>query len=1669
MKKLLFTLIIALLAATGAWAQTTFTAENLKYTVTDAEAKTVELTGYETAPEGALTIPATVTNEGTKYSVTSIGERAFYNCKAITAVTIPSSVTGIGDWAFRTCVALTSITIPASVTSIGDWAFRECEALTSITIPASVTSIGSSAFEYCNALIAINVDEANEAYCSDGGILFNKDKTKLIRYPIARPETAYTVPASVTEIDTSAFNACKKLVQITLPDGLTKIPFFGFGGCIALTEINIPESVTAIGESAFRSCSLKEITIPDGVTEIPYHAFGYCYALERVTLGKGITSLGREAFGKSRAIRELTVLAVNPPALYKNSFSEVFSSDIINIPVYVTKESLAAYKAADGWKEFTNLKAIGSEFTADNLKYEITDKAAKTVTLTGYVTKPEGALTIPATVTNEGTEYSVTSIGSGAFISCSSLTAVTISDGVTSIGKGAFKMCNGITSVTIPVSVTSIGESAFGNCQALTAVTIPDGVTQIGDYAFNRCSALTAINVAESNSDYCSDGGVLFNKDKTTLIQYPIGKPETSYIIPEGVTSVGGYAFAECKALTAVTIPVSVTSIGINAFFNCKALTAVTIPDGVTNIGSNAFYGCENAFTSVSIPDGVTEIASYTFAYCYSLKRVTIGKGVTRLGVYAFGFNYEYDEVTVNAVVPPALYENSFSKVFGRSKVVYVPAESLAAYRAADGWKEFTNLKAIGSEFTAGNLKYEITDKAAKTVTLTGYVTKPTGALTIPATVTNEGTEYSVTSIGKKAFYQCNGITEMTVAATVPPTVGTDAFYQVSKTIPVYVPAESLAAYRAADGWKEFTNLKAIGSEFTADNLKYEVTDFTAKTVTLTGYVTKPTDILDIPATVTYEGKSFNVTAIKESAFSNCSKITLLTIPNTVKTIGHHAFSFCSGILELTIPDSVTKIGNYAFSYCDGIKQLTIGNGVTDIEFDAFYRCDQLQQVTIGNNVATIGDEAFSSCKQLKQISIPESVTDIGAGAFGNCPALTAITVAEGNTAYCSDGGILFSKDKTTLVQYPAGKPETSYTIPAGVTAVQGGAFSGTALTSVTIPESVTVIGCNAFYLCTALTAATVPDGVTSIENGTFSYCSALTKVTLGNGVTNIGSSAFLGCTALSELTVAATEPPVVAANAFENVSRDITVNVPAESLDAYKAASVWSEFTNLQPWGQTTFTVDNLTYRVTDETAKTAQLTGYATAPAGALDIPDSVTHESITYSVKSIGNKALAGCTLLTEVTIPDGVTTMGNEAFSGCTALTKVTFGSSLTTMGNAIFSGCTALTEIAIPDAVTTIGTGTFSGCTKLTKVVLGNGVKSLGEKIFYGCTSLTQVTLGTNVTTIGNMAFSGCTALSQITLPESVISIGESTFSGCSALTEIILPNSVRLIGENAFSGCSALEKVTFGSSVRIIAGRAFSGCKALTEMTLLATVPPTVSENTFDGVSRTIPVYVPKGSLETYRTANVWKEFLLKEPPFVVDYLKYCVIDPEALTAEVIGYVDVPTGTLSIPATVTHDEKEYKVTVIGKEAVKGCRALTELTLPATLTAVGEMAFAECTALAEMTVLATVPPTVTENTFDSVSRTIPVYVPAASLAAYQEAEGWKEFTNLQAIGSTGLQTPSMPESISIQGGMLHNPQGLTISIYDLTGRLVYSGNATTVELPAGIYIVSCNSASRKAVF
>ena len=250
---------------------------------------------------------------------------------------------------------------------------------------------------------------------------------------------------------------------------------------------------------------------------------------------------------------------------------------------------------------------------------------------------------------------SVTTIGDYAFSDCTSLTSVTIPSSVTAIGNGAFSCCSSLASVTIPNSVTTIGDYAFQWCASLTSVTIPDSVTTIGDNAFGRCQSLASISVGVNNKNYSSDeDGVLFNKEKTQLIQYPIGKTRTSYTIPDSVTTIGDGAFELCESLTSVTIPNSVTAIGIGAFSNCYSLTSVTIPDSVTTIGDGAFLNCTN-LTSVTIGKGVAEIGEGAFDLCESLNKV----------IYA-GTKSMWENIAIGSYNDPLL----------NAEIVYLPVEA---------------------------------------------------------------------------------------------------------------------------------------------------------------------------------------------------------------------------------------------------------------------------------------------------------------------------------------------------------------------------------------------------------------------------------------------------------------------------------------------------------------------------------------------------------------------------------------------------------------------------------------------------------------------------------------------------------------------------------------------------------------------------------------------------------------------------------------------------------------------------------------------------------------------------------------------------------------------------------------------------------------------------------
>ncbi len=262
-----------------------------------------------------------------------------------------------------------------------------------------------------------------------------------------------------------------------------------------------------------------------------------------------------------------------------------------------------------------------------------------------------------------------------------------------------------------------------------------------------------------------------------------------------------------------------------------------------------------------------------------------------------------------------------------------------------------------------------------------------------------------------------------------------------------------------------------------------------------------------------------SVTSIGDFAFANCTNLTSITIPDSVTNIGRDAFMGCAKLTgSITIPYGMTSIGEFTFAGCANLTSVSIPNSVTEIGERAFGGCTSLTSIIIPNSLTSIMSNAFSACDSLTSVTIPNSVTEIGYGVFSWCDNLVNINVADDNTAYCSVDGVLFNKNKTELVQYPAGKTETSYTIPNGVTGI-GCAFMGcTGLTSVTIPNSVTEIT-KAFFGCTGLTSVTIPNSVTEITKAFFG-CTGLTNVTIPDSVTDIGFFAFRDCTSLTSVTI---------------------------------------------------------------------------------------------------------------------------------------------------------------------------------------------------------------------------------------------------------------------------------------------------------------------------------------------------------------------------------------------------------------------------------------------------------------------------------------------------------------------------------------------------------------------
>ena len=345
-----------------------------------------------------------------------------------------------------------------------------------------------------------------------------------------------------------------------------------------------------------------------------------------------------------------------------------------------------------------------------------------------------------------------------------------------------------------------------------------------------------------------------------------------------------------------------------------------------------------------------------------------------------------------------------------------------------------------------------------------------------------------------------------------------------------------------------------------------------------------------IPEKITYKDEVFSVVSIRDYAFDFCSDLTSITIPNSITSVGNSAFSNCFNLTTVTIPNSVTKIGDYAFSGCSSLSSAILGNNVISMGESIFNSCTVLNEITIPSSVKSIGKYAFVNCPCLTTIVIPSSVINIGDDILGSCTGLISIKVESGNAIYDSRNNcnaIIESKSNTliagcqntiipnsvTKIGYGAFeycKGLTSINIPNSVTNIGTNAFSGcTGLTSISLPNSLTIIGENAFSLCKNITSFVIPNSVTSINDYAF-YGTGITSVYIGKSVSYIGYRAFLSCPFLVNVYCLSEIVPTTNTEAFWGSSPErMTLYVPTDSYDDYKATVPWSKFGTIKTLGE--------------------------------------------------------------------------------------------------------------------------------------------------------------------------------------------------------------------------------------------------------------------------------------------------------------------------------------------------------------------------------------------------------------------------------------------------------------------------------------------------------------------
>ena len=1002
-----------------------------------------------------------------------------------------SELTSTANW-FDDCTNLSAIQgiENLNTTNVTDmqFMFSDCSSLTSLDLSSlklsKVTSLRMM-LQGCSSLTNLNIEGWDTSSVTDMfGMLM--DCRSLTSVDLSALNTSY-----VTNMQ-DVFAGCDELTAIKL-DGINTCnvtTMWGmFRGCPKLTSLDL---------SSFNTAKVTDMS----------NMFLSCEKLVTIYVSSNW----------------LTTAVTESSGMFSGCYKLVGGKGT----AYSSSNSTHTYAQIDGGTSspgYLTLKVEDKNIT-------FADSKVKELCVANWDTNGDGELSESeaAAVTTLGTVFSqktditsfnelayftgLTTIADRAFIGCSNLASVIIPDNVATIGNRAFAL-TGLTSLELKNGVSSLKEMAFFSTH-LSSINVPASLTTIETDAFGWIQELSEIAVNSGNTvfDSRSDCNAIIESATNTLI---LGSSST--VIPNSVKSIGKSAFHYRKGLTSIALPEGLQSIGELAFAVCSNLKEINFPNSLTTIEDNAFY--HSGLETVRITKNITSIGENPFT----------SEELTTISVDTNNAKYDSRD-NCNAII-----ETSTNTLISGCKSTAIPAGIVKV--APWAFEYCTSLESI----------------------------------TIPE---------SVTSIGAGAFIQCNSLSTVTIQSkTTPEELRggnlTDPF-PTRANITLYVPFGYKSLYVAADYWKAFKQIIELEDpniiSFADSKVKElcvanwdtngdgELSESEAAAVTTIGSVFKSKkDITSFDELVYFTG----ITTIGYSAFAY-SSLTSVTIPKSVVSIMDDAFSMCTSLQDIVIPDNVVTIGKDAFTGCTAMKKFTIGSGLTSIgqlafrwteleRFDvsasntAFISVDGIlfskdikeliyypskraaNSYTVPSTVTKIDNYAFFKC-ELGSINVPVSVTEIVSPPYAfYSESLKNIVVEDENSVYSSIDGVLFDKQKSTLICYPKGK-EGAYTIPNGVTTIEQEAFN----------------------TADNLTEITFPEGFTTIKVGAFYYYSGkgFTTITLPASLTSIGDGAF-HCDILETVHMKGATPPTITGSPF--IPSPKAIYVPRIAVDTYKAA----------------------------------------------------------------------------------------------------------------------------------------------------------------------------------------------------------------------------------------------------------------------------------------------------------------------------------------------------------------------------------------------------------------------------------------------------------------------------------------------------------------------------------